>query len=214
MINEERLKLAVAEIRQRLKLSTVLKREGALHVPYKGLMTCIFHADSRPSLSIDDDKGVFYCFSCGRKGNVIKLVQECESVLHNRKRSFAETVDFLIKTDSELEEAIGFETVFQEDTKEYKLPRTETGAIVWSFTRPKKPKIVDTMTIQSLCRTVRRKFKDDGDADKVMRFIGACQKGLPLDIISESYNGTNYIDSSIMTDVSDDVINDFTFLFQ
>lgn len=34
------------------------------------LVKCIFHPDKTPSLAININKGVYYCFSCGEKGNV------------------------------------------------------------------------------------------------------------------------------------------------
>ncbi len=34
---------------------------------------CPFHADSDPSLSLDDNKGLFHCFGCHASGNIIKF---------------------------------------------------------------------------------------------------------------------------------------------
>ncbi|MDA8791916.1 CHC2 zinc finger domain-containing protein [Bacteriovoracaceae bacterium] len=36
-------------------------------------VSCIFHEDRKPSMSVNLDKGVFYCFSCGEKGNIVTL---------------------------------------------------------------------------------------------------------------------------------------------
>lgn len=41
---------------------------------------CPFHQDTKPSLSIHPHKGIFNCFVCGTKGNVIKFVQEYEKI--------------------------------------------------------------------------------------------------------------------------------------
>jgi len=35
------------------------------------LRVCPFHNDKNPSLSLSNEKGVFNCFSCGKKGNII-----------------------------------------------------------------------------------------------------------------------------------------------
>jgi len=37
----------------------------------KTLRICPFHADKDPSLSLSNEKGVFNCFGCGAKGNII-----------------------------------------------------------------------------------------------------------------------------------------------
>lgn len=34
---------------------------------------CPFHAEKTPSFSINEQKQFFYCFSCGRGGNVLSL---------------------------------------------------------------------------------------------------------------------------------------------
>ncbi len=41
---------------------------------------CPFHNDSTPSLSVDDNKGVFHCFGCGAAGDVISYVQRMEGL--------------------------------------------------------------------------------------------------------------------------------------
>ena len=42
----------------------------------KMMFHCPFHKDNHPSLGIDFDKGVYNCFSCGRKGGVENLFYE------------------------------------------------------------------------------------------------------------------------------------------
>jgi len=34
---------------------------------------CPFHNDSDPSLSLDEEKGLFHCFGCNISGNIIKF---------------------------------------------------------------------------------------------------------------------------------------------
>jgi DNA primase len=36
---------------------------------------CPLHADRRPSLLVDPDNGLFYCYGCGRGGDVIRFVE-------------------------------------------------------------------------------------------------------------------------------------------
>lgn len=39
----------------------------------KNIAVCPFHEDKNPSLSFSDEKGVFHCFGCGAKGDIITL---------------------------------------------------------------------------------------------------------------------------------------------
>lgn len=55
---------------------------------------CPFHKDgqeSNPSMSVDDDKGLYQCFTCGAKGNVITYLKEKEAM------SFKDSVNYLGK---------------------------------------------------------------------------------------------------------------------
>jgi len=51
---------------------------------------CPFHSDTKtPNLSINEEKGVFYCFACQESGDVISFVQKIEGV------GFLEALSFL-----------------------------------------------------------------------------------------------------------------------
>ena len=39
---------------------------------YKGL--CPFHREKTPSFHVDRDKGLFYCFGCGKGGDIFKFL--------------------------------------------------------------------------------------------------------------------------------------------
>lgn len=59
-----------------------LKKSGSKN--YAGL--CPFHNEKTPSFSVAEDKQFYYCFGCGRGGNIFSFVQEIEGL------SFAESV--------------------------------------------------------------------------------------------------------------------------
>lgn len=42
--------------------------------------SCPFHTDRHPSLSVNAQKQVFHCFSCGRSGNVISYIKQRDDV--------------------------------------------------------------------------------------------------------------------------------------
>jgi CHC2 zinc finger len=41
---------------------------------------CPFHADKTPSFSVSEEKGLFYCFGCGAKGDVIDFTMQLEGI--------------------------------------------------------------------------------------------------------------------------------------
>lgn len=42
----------------------------------RGLVKCIFHADRTPSLSVDLDRGLFYCHGCGVGGGLRRFAEQ------------------------------------------------------------------------------------------------------------------------------------------
>jgi len=65
---------------------TTLKKSGK---NYMGL--CPFHREKTPSFSVDPDRGLFYCFGCGKGGNIFTFLMEKEGF------SFYEAVEYLAK---------------------------------------------------------------------------------------------------------------------
>ena len=61
-----------------------LKRVGRR---FQGL--CPFHAEKSPSFSVNREEGLYYCFGCGARGDVITFVREIEHL------DFAEAVERL-----------------------------------------------------------------------------------------------------------------------
>jgi CHC2-type zinc finger protein len=51
----------------------LLARHGIRVTPSRGKVLCIFHDEKTPSLSIDTERCLFYCFGCGVKGGAKKF---------------------------------------------------------------------------------------------------------------------------------------------
>ncbi len=62
-----------ADIVQVISAHTQLKRVGR---SWSGL--CPFHGEKSPSFSVNQEKGVFYCFGCQAKGDVITFVRDID----------------------------------------------------------------------------------------------------------------------------------------
>lgn len=71
-----------AEIKSRLLLSTVVGRRTK--ITRKGradfMALCPFHGEKTPSFHVMDDKGTYYCFGCGEKGDIFSFVQKTENL--------------------------------------------------------------------------------------------------------------------------------------
>lgn len=67
------------QIKKSVKLSTIFRLMGN-KPDRKNMIKCIFHNDSDPSLHIDDDKGLYHCFGCKAKGDVITLYRHWKGV--------------------------------------------------------------------------------------------------------------------------------------
>ena len=81
----------IAAVRERSPIDEVigeyLQLKSAGGGSLKGL--CPFHDEKTPSFNVTPARGLFYCFSCGEGGDVIKFVQQIDSL------SFVEAVERL-----------------------------------------------------------------------------------------------------------------------
>ncbi len=56
-------------------------------IEYRGKMAlCPFHADSNKSLSFSNDKGLWKCWGCGEKGDIITLIKKIKEVKNGNKK--------------------------------------------------------------------------------------------------------------------------------
>ncbi|MDR3013439.1 MAG: DNA primase [Chitinispirillales bacterium] len=75
----------IANVREQVRLRANIAEVIGRHVnlkahgaTMKGL--CPFHNEKTPSFTVNPAKGVFYCFGCGKGGDVFRFVQEIEGV--------------------------------------------------------------------------------------------------------------------------------------
>lgn len=47
---------------------------------------CPFHNDTNPSFSIDKNKGIYHCWSCHEKGNLVTLVKKIENISYDEAK--------------------------------------------------------------------------------------------------------------------------------
>ena len=112
----------IDEILDRVELSRVIEASG-VELKRKGtnrrdfMAVCPFHGDKGPSLHVNDENGLWYCFGCGEGGNAIDYVMKKEGM------TFPEAVKQLAKechvdidedaeTDDEREERLKREAMW------------------------------------------------------------------------------------------------------
>lgn len=61
----------------------------------KRLRICPFHADTKPSLSLNEDLGLFHCFGCRESGNIIKFYAMLKQLNSNFKIQWNQNMVFV-----------------------------------------------------------------------------------------------------------------------
>ena len=66
------------QIKNNIKISELAQSLG-IQVK-NGKSVCLWHSEKTPSLSFNDELGIFKCFGCDKSGDVITLYQEVKGV--------------------------------------------------------------------------------------------------------------------------------------
>ncbi len=73
--------ITIEEIISRIDPIDVVSEYIELKKSGKNYMAlCPFHPDKSPSFSFDPEKGLFYCFGCGKSGNLVQFIMEIEGI--------------------------------------------------------------------------------------------------------------------------------------
>jgi DNA primase len=82
----------VEQVRERTNIADVVQQYVGLRKAGRALSgLCPFHTEKTPSFTVDPAKQVFYCFGCGKGGNVFHFLMEVEHL------TFPEAVDRLAR---------------------------------------------------------------------------------------------------------------------
>lgn len=84
----------IADIRNHTNIVDVVSQYVQLKKSGRNLFgLCPFHEEKTPSFSVNEEKQIFHCFSCGRGGNVFKFLMDLKHI------SFPEAVAEVAKFD-------------------------------------------------------------------------------------------------------------------
>lgn len=72
------LSQAINKIKKNVNIVEVIENDTNLKKTseHEFIGSCPFHRDVHPSFTVNDDLGVYHCFSCGRSGNVVQYYSE------------------------------------------------------------------------------------------------------------------------------------------
>lgn len=73
---------------------------------------CIGHDEKVPSMDIDEERGIWHCFSCGRGGRVGKLIAYYYEINYGIKNE-VEALEKYLQSETELKNKLGFSTLRQ-----------------------------------------------------------------------------------------------------
>ncbi len=77
----------IESIRQRIVLSSLVGRHVRLVRKGRHFVgLCPFHTEKTPSFTVSDDKGIYHCFGCGARGDLIDFTR------HQKSISFSEAI--------------------------------------------------------------------------------------------------------------------------
>ena len=70
------------EIKNRLKISEIISKKISLNKKGENrfLGLCPFHNEKTPSFNVQDDKGFYHCFGCGKHGDIFNFIMEIDNL--------------------------------------------------------------------------------------------------------------------------------------
>lgn len=97
----------IEEIKARVNIADVIAEYVALRPASAGSLKglCPFHSEKSPSFNVRSNPGFYHCFGCGAGGDVVKFLQEIESL------SFADAIERLAAR-------IGYELRYEDGANE------------------------------------------------------------------------------------------------
>lgn len=150
-------------------------------VHQKTFYKCVFHEDKTPSLSINDKKGVFHCFSCNRAGKYFDFVYQYHKTNLGFKKSQKELAKELILKDKTLRKKYGIESLekkveFSEKTIKYML---ETQHLMNRNKKLVLKDILDNSSSTELSKKLQleKRIRETDDLDELMILFSDIQKG-------------------------------------
>lgn len=141
-INDLAMTTVVNYIRDNYKIKNLVVKLG-LWNGGPTTIKCPLHPDSRPSFSMNFEKNIYKCFSCGSQGSYLDLLHDYRTKVDGDNVSRATIVEELLAEDQTMRQTTGFSSVFE---LEEQLKNAEETLRDFGYV----PKQVETMTVRRL----------------------------------------------------------------
>lgn len=144
-------------------------------------IACPFHGDLSPSLSFNEERGIWHCFGCGAGGKLVDFMYRHYTEVLGHELSKVNYLNNLLKEDESLQIQLGFSSVFQEDK-----------VSIESLELLEKPKIaVRGMGITSYSELQEKFMKGKPSRAEVKLFIVMMQNGLSVQEMARELLGSD-----------------------
>lgn len=110
-VNQDRRRQVIDYVNENYSLANMLVDLGVWDNTVN-VIKCPFHPDSRPSFNIDADNNRYKCFSCGSGGKYMSFFYKYHTDVLEENKHFNDYVEDFLNNDNDIQEALGFSTIF------------------------------------------------------------------------------------------------------
>lgn len=184
-VNKEAVAKCIEYIENNYTFKDYLVKNGIYNNPVTQgadtLITCPWHTDAYPSLSISEDgKKKFKCFSCNRAGNFIQFMLAYNNEILGTHYTVYTLVEHILRNNASMQLATGLTTIYENI-----FARSKEVAI-------NKPKIklnIDVNDSLSYINLAKKMVKMKCSTEQAVQMITFMQAGLsPKEIYDEIFN--------------------------
>lgn len=175
---------AKTAINTKYKINEFLAARG-IHLQSNRQICCPFHDDSTPSFSVNFDTNEWKCFGCQDGGHFIDLWKTYQNKYENGHYSIYSATEALLSGDSELQQELGFKSIYKTEEDEFDLFATQENKFrIDDILNQRVPlKRVDTDSMKQVLAVLKHETPDI-----LVQFIQDCQAGFTeIQLIDKYY---------------------------
>lgn len=135
-------------------------------------IACPFHSEEAPSLSFNQERGIWHCFGCGVGGNYLDFVYLLTSEIKGEEVSRERFFDNFLKSDVGLQSELGFHTVWKKEVRS-----------IEDFEPIEREPFKRRKLEGSFIELQEELLRKHPSMEKIKLFIVMMQEGLPLSMV-------------------------------
>lgn len=142
------------------------------------MICCPFHGDSNPSLSINEGRRIWNCLGCNRGGGYLNFITEYDKIVVGKDVTVYDEVNALLRNDPLLRSAVGFESIFTNETDFSQFEPLENTS--FHYRKPGVKTFLELATVMQ---------KRECSIEQIKYAVLSMQSGLPLDLVYKGVFG-------------------------